>query len=487
MPVGDEPASIARRHADACAEFIRAYGALADVAPASFLSDDHWSALLSPAARAQLDALSLEQLRKLALLSVAAPAERPARPPAAPVALHIICDVPAFFTGAGACRLAGLAVELDALCASRAGACADGEWSSQLRKHRALLAHKKAHEVGRVARAVQWLAADGPVRVVDVGSGKGYLGSFLSVGLGIQTVSVEGSALITAGAAKRHANVSRLFRNAGGQHELRTAWLAQAAPAGEFDPGVLRSGGGVAESAGERGDDGADGDARAHRTVLTGLHACGDLTTTAIGAFVNRSDLWGLVCVGCCYHLMADGAFPASRHMRQRELHLSRHLRMLASKALERELRPHADAAATADADAPDRTLWRPMLTLVLRDSLGVDVRARHAELQVGRVAHRSASWVAYARAALAQLGFDPDAVCETELLELERRCSAHDLLRVKKLEVLRLALAPAVEAAIALDRLLHVLESGQASAAWIVRMFDARESPRCLGIVCHR
>ena len=77
--------------------------------------------------------------------------------------------------------------------------------------------------------------------------------------------------------------------------------------------------------------------------------------------------------------------------------------------------------------------------------------------------------------------------MCETELLELERRCSAHDLLRVKKLEVLRLALAPAVEAAIALDRLLHVLESGQASAAWIVRMFDARESPRCLGIVCHR
>jgi hypothetical protein len=57
----------------------------------------------------------------------------------------------------------------------------------------------------------------------------------------------------------------------------------------------------------------------------------------------------------------------------------------------------------------------------------------------------------------------------------------------VRKLEVLRLMLAAAVESIIALDRLLRVLESGECVAAWIVRVFEPLESPRCLGIVCRR
>lgn len=462
---------LASEHADACAGFIRRYGVLADIAPAAFISDDHWGTLLSPSARAQLDALSLDELK----LMLMRPGALPAGAPAAPDTGHRISDVRAFFAEAAQCRLDGLAVTLDDLCAGSGSACGGDEWGAALRRHRELLAHKKAHEVGRVARAVQWLAAgcDGPVRVLDVGSGKAYLGSFLSVGLGIRTVSVEGSALVTQGAARRHANVARLFRGEQGEpHELRTAWLSDGAeqPPVEEEP-QPRLGSPACVDA---------GDAET-RVLLTGLHACGDLTTTAVGAFIARRDLWGLVCVGCCYHLMADGTFPTSRHLAQRGgLRLSRHARMLASKALERELRQPSGALA-------ERALWRPMLTLLLRDSYGVDVRARSGELRVGKLAHKCKTWVAYARAALAQLGFDPEAAPEAELRALEAACMEQHLPRVHKLDVLRLALAPAVESAVAIDRLLRVLESGACAAAWLVRMFDPSESPRCLGLVCRR
>lgn len=35
--------------------------------------------------------------------------------------------------------------------------------------------------------------------------------------------------------------------------------------------------------------------------VVTGLHACGDLTPTLIRMFAECSDLTGLAAVGCCY------------------------------------------------------------------------------------------------------------------------------------------------------------------------------------------
>ncbi|KAJ1630730.1 methyltransferase domain-containing protein [Pavlovales sp. CCMP2436] len=336
------------------------------------------------------------------------------------------------------------------------------------------------HEIPRMARCVQWLAlaSDRPVQVLDVGSGKGYLGSFLSVACGIRTVSVEGSHMIAAGAVRRHANLSRLFRGREAGHELRVAWLSKTAADGESFAASSRQDGATAAQ---------EKDEAAQRTILTGLHACGDLTSTAVAAFVQRPELWGLVAVGCCYNMMAPETFPVSGHLRRSGLTLSRALRMLALKSLEREAgQQPAEGGEPALTSA--RTLWRPLLNLLLRDELGVDVRARSEELSVGRRASKSESWPVYARSALSHLGFEPSSVPnETALRELEVRCVGTSLERVLKLEVLRLMLAAAVESLIALDRLLSVLESGQCAAAWIVRVFEPSESPRCLGIVCRR
>lgn len=40
--------------------------------------------------------------------------------------------------------------------------------------------------------------------------------------------------------------------------------------------------------------------------VLTGLHACGDLTSTAIRTFLATPDIKGLCLVGCCYNLLSE-------------------------------------------------------------------------------------------------------------------------------------------------------------------------------------
>lgn len=40
--------------------------------------------------------------------------------------------------------------------------------------------------------------------------------------------------------------------------------------------------------------------------VLTGLHACGDLTPTLLRFFTNCENCSGLASVGCCYMKMSD-------------------------------------------------------------------------------------------------------------------------------------------------------------------------------------
>ena len=41
------------------------------------------------------------------------------------------------------------------------------------------------------------------------------------------------------------------------------------------------------------------------RLMLTGLHACGDLTPTILRVFARCSDIHGVVSVGCCYMKMS--------------------------------------------------------------------------------------------------------------------------------------------------------------------------------------
>jgi hypothetical protein len=40
------------------------------------------------------------------------------------------------------------------------------------------------------------------------------------------------------------------------------------------------------------------------KLVLTGLHACGDLTPTILRVFSRCSDIKGVASVGCCYMKM---------------------------------------------------------------------------------------------------------------------------------------------------------------------------------------
>ena len=48
-----------------------------------------------------------------------------------------------------------------------------------------------------------------------------------------------------------------------------------------------------------------------NQAVITGLHACGDLSSATLKWFVSNSSLVGLSLVSCCYHKMVH--FPMSK------------------------------------------------------------------------------------------------------------------------------------------------------------------------------
>ena len=53
------------------------------------------------------------------------------------------------------------------------------------------------------------------------------------------------------------------------------------------------------------------GERNVNKAVITGLHACGDLSSATLKWFVSNSSLVGLSLVSCCYHKMIH--FPTSK------------------------------------------------------------------------------------------------------------------------------------------------------------------------------
>ncbi|XP_068611340.1 probable methyltransferase-like protein 25 [Brachionichthys hirsutus] len=102
---------------------------------------------------------------------------------------------------------------------------------------------KKSHEVQSMSEVVACLARHcGAKQVIDVGSGKGYLSSFLSLRYGLQVYGIDSSNTNTHGAQERNRKLKK-FSKAYQQHEkaARTRGEAAYSPRGglsETKPGA---------------------------------------------------------------------------------------------------------------------------------------------------------------------------------------------------------------------------------------------------------
>ncbi|XP_014868389.1 PREDICTED: methyltransferase-like protein 25 isoform X4 [Poecilia mexicana] len=149
---------------------------------------------------------------------------------------------------------------------------------------------KKSHEVQCMSKVVACLAQHcGVKQVIDVGSGKGYLSSFLSLQYGLQVFGIDSSSINTHGAQERNRKLKK-FSRAYQKHSkaARTQAEAQSSPQTETverKPGPNRDRDALAGS-GSQQDVGASGDAPAAETQSARGPEAGELFLSALSADV---------------------------------------------------------------------------------------------------------------------------------------------------------------------------------------------------------
>ncbi|XP_068996910.1 methyltransferase-like protein 25B [Embiotoca jacksoni] len=231
---------------------------------------------------------------------------------------------------------------------------------------------------------------------------------------------------------------------------------------------------------------------RCRAFVLTGLHACGDLSATLLRHFVHCPHVRGITSVACCYMKIttrenptppglvtppvpppppgreprpSEFGYPMSSWVRGLPGHrLSYKAREGACHAVEdyvRRLREESELLRTH--------CYRAMLETFVRDTRP---DLRRAGIQTIKKAHLL-PFTEYARLGLARVGLPPELALDPERVEALLKQQG----RVVVYFSLALLLAPVVETLVLLDRMMYLQENGVDSQ--LVPLFDPNFSPR--------
>ncbi|NXC11488.1 RRNAD protein, partial [Orthonyx spaldingii] len=409
--------------------------------------------------------------------------------------------------------------------------CQSSRLHPLLRRH---VKPKKQHEIRRLGKLLQRLSqATGCEHVVDIGAGQGHLSRFLAFGLGLSVTAVESDGRL-AGLAERfdqellrergkasglgheghpwepgktsglgHEGHSRKPGKTSGlghegqprrcpnpsrhhPHPLTTraprhvaGRLDPSAPWGEFllPPEPLGPGPAARNPLG-----GPGGSEDGRRVLVTGLHACGDLSPALLRHFARSPAVAAVASVGCCYMKLSSApqppgcppGYPLSAAVAALPGHqLSYRAREAACHAREEYEGRLRGGGAQLRAHC-----YRAVLESLIR---AADPSKRHLGLQPGRKAH-TLSFPQYAHLGLPLAGLDPagvplDSGTVGAMLEQQHKVVAFCTLGQ--------LLAPAAETLILLDRLLYLREQGFYCA--LVPLFNPRFSPRNLVLVAAR
>uniref|UniRef100_K1QF35 UPF0431 protein C1orf66-like protein n=1 Tax=Magallana gigas TaxID=29159 RepID=K1QF35_MAGGI len=201
--------------------------------------------------------------------------------------------------------------------------------------------------------------------------------------------------------------------------------------------------------------------------LLTGLHACGDLTPTMLRVFTSCPDIQGLASVGCCYMKLSTAknletepvGYPMSEFVQQ-----------LPHSALSyegREMACHfADSYIQRLKDNPPALklhCYRAALQWVVLQ-LQPDFVTGAQKLSMRKA--ENLSFIQYANQGLKRLGLSseiPDDILEEASRFLEQ------WRQVVIFYSLRLSVSPVVESLILLDRQLYLYEQGLFLSNYIV------------------
>ncbi|XP_019518187.1 PREDICTED: protein RRNAD1 isoform X3 [Hipposideros armiger] len=314
--------------------------------------------------------------------------------------------------------------------------------TAPFRKH---VRPKKQHEIRRLGELVKKLSdVTGCTQVVDVGSGQGHLSRFMSLGLGLKVKSIEGDQRLVGRARRLDQELLQTLEKEDKRKLQGVPTAPRCSPhhvARWVDPTALCDELLLPLENAPRG--GA-------RLLLTGLHACGDLSVALLRHF-SCPEVAALALVGCCYMKLSDpGGYPLSQWVAALPgSELSYRLREGACHALE-------EYAERLQDTAPG------LRTHCYRAALEAAIRRAQPELRRPGVqgiprAHE-AKIEQYVRRGLQRVGLDPQLPLDAAALCAQQAQEN----RVVAFFSLALLLAPLVETLILLDRLLYLQEQGE-------------------------
>nr|XP_033781104.1 protein RRNAD1 isoform X2 [Geotrypetes seraphini]XP_033781105.1 protein RRNAD1 isoform X2 [Geotrypetes seraphini]XP_033781106.1 protein RRNAD1 isoform X2 [Geotrypetes seraphini]XP_033781107.1 protein RRNAD1 isoform X2 [Geotrypetes seraphini] len=224
--------------------------------------------------------------------------------------------------------------------------------------------------------------------------------------------------------------------------------------------------------------------------VLTGLHACGDLSVAMLRHFARCPDIVGVTSVACCYMKISTAEMPVppggprlpeAAQPSEPGYPMSAWVAQLAGHQLSYKSREVACHAIEEYAERLRRKssglrthCFRAMLETVIRE---LDPSKKRLGVQTIKKAHEL-SFGEYARQGLARVGLDPTV----SLDEVSVEAMLSQQQNVVAFFSLALLLAPLVETLLLLDRMIFLQESG--FQCELLPLFDPTFSPRNLVLV---
>lgn len=231
---------------------------------------------------------------------------------------------------------------------------------------------------------------------------------------------------------------------------------------------------------------------------VTGLHTCGDLSSTCLRLFANDAKITSFINIGCCYHLTREQfatdpkwsnspsefvpttstyaesyGFPLSTYLRLKKFSLGRDARMCGTQFPQKIFEEK-------DLVQPTKPLfYRALLQQLLVSKYGNDDVVINNT--VGRIAHKCDTFPEYVYKALKRLNLNIQ-VGENELEKLQLD-HMQDWEHLKIFFLVKTSLASVIESVIIMDRLLYLHEMG-VNDAFVTKLFDPLLSPRCYAII---
>ena len=382
---------------------------------------------------------------------------------------------------------------------------------SGLKVHRPSGASKKEHEIDAMASLIFGLLSKCQSdRVVDVGSGLGYLDSLLAVsndticnviGLEISQHNADKAQIRHGSLLGRDCKIckeewSSNCRSLQSQglpipnrkwkictHDTKVNNFCSVLQKVDCNLDIDQ----IVSDSFQPGKDAKDS------FVIAGLHTCGNLASDALRLFV-RSDKCNALClVPCCHNLLkehfnkgisrivdhnAEPGFPLSRHLYEKRFSVGLNFREIATQS-PFKVSPTPTVAI----------FYRCLLQKLLLEFYGY----LDKDWEVGRAKKcMTKSFADYVHHSLNILKpllpldskknpadeWTPDFLSHYEAQHAEEKMKLHAF------QYYRMALAPSVESLLILDKILFLLEEVKNGDLRLVRLFDPKKSPRCLALV---